>query len=308
MKKKLFLSVLLLSVSLFGCGNTETQNVSSIEETEQVSTTAELELSETANETESESDSTSELTASISEQVVFEQDGIKITATGLDSDGSLFGADVNFLIENDSEQNITVQVRNVSVNGYMVDTSMSADVVSGKKSNDSMTIMSSSLEESGISAISDIEFSFHIYDAEDWETIVDSDVVSLSTSIADSYTQDYDTSGDVVYEDENVRIISKGITTDDISGPSAVFYIENISDVDLSVQARDTSVNGFMISPIFSPEISAGKRIISDMTFLSTDLEENNIEEISEIETAFHIFKTSDWETLTDTDPVVINY
>lgn len=130
----------------------------------------------------------------------------------------------------------------------------------------------------------------------------------MRTSIADSYTQEYDESGEVIYEDENVRMISKGITSDDIFGLTAVFYIENISDTDLTVQARDTSVNGFMISPTFSPEISAGKRIISNMTFLSTDLEENNIEEISDIETAFHIFTTSDWETVVDTNPIIIHY
>ena len=130
----------------------------------------------------------------------------------------------------------------------------------------------------------------------------------MHTSIVDSYTQEYDESGEVIYEDENVRIISKGIASDDIFGPAAVFYIENISDTDLTVQARDTSVNGFMVSPSFSPEISAGKRIISNMTFLSTDLEENNIEEISDIETTFHIFTTSDWETIVDTEPITINY
>ena len=275
---------------------------------ENIQSSGESESAETANETAEGSENAPESIASISEQVVFDQDEIKITATGLESDGSLFGAEVNFLIENNSEQNITVQARGVSVNGYMVDTSMSADVATGKKNNTSMTIMGASLEECGISAIADIEFSFHILDAEEWETIADSEVISLHTSIVDSYTQEYDESGEVIYEDENVRIISKDIASDDIWGPSAVFYIENISDTDLTVQARDTSVNGFMVSPSFSPEISAGKRIISNMTFLSTDLEENNIEEISDIETTFHIFTTSDWETIVDTEPITINY
>lgn len=305
MKRKLLISALLLSIAICGCSSANTQETSSASDASQ-SSVEETMVSEESSESESET--VSNESVSIDEQIVFEQDGIKITATGLESDGSIFGEELNFLIENNSEQNITVQARNVSVNGYMVDTSMSADVAIGKKSNTSMTIMGSSLEECGISAISDIEFSFHIFNPEEWETIVDSEKISLRTSIADSYTQEYDENGDVVYEDENVRIISKGITSDDIFGPAAVFYIENISDMDLTVQARDTSVNGFMISPAFSPEISAGKRIISNMTFLSSDLEENSIEKISDIETSFHIFTSSNLETVTDTESVVINY
>lgn len=301
LKSTVFVAIFAISAILgAGCGN----QTNSANNTDSIATSDSAETEEDTSP--EETDNISEENVSISEQIVFEQDGIKITATGLDVD-SLFGVDVNFLIENNSDQNITVQDRGVSVNGYMVDTSMSADVVAGKKSNTSMTIMSSSLEKYGISVITDIEFSFHIFDS-DWETIADSEVISLLTSMNGSYVQEYDESGDVVYGDENVRIISKGIVEDDIWGPEPVFFIENVSDVNLVVQVQDTSVNGFMISPTFSPEISANKRIICDMTFLSSELEENNIEEISVLETSFHIFTADDWETVMDTDPITINY
>lgn len=219
------------------------------------------------------------------------------------------GDNIKFLIENNSDKNITVQARNVSVNGFMVDSSMSADVAPGKKSNDSLTISSSSMEECRIEKIADVEFSFHIFDAESWDGIVDTDIISLKTSIADSYTQEYDDSGEVIYEDDNVKIISKGISDDSsIFGKSLILYIENNSDSNLTIQTRDVSVNGFMVDPIFSPEIASGKKVIKGMTFMDSDIEENSISEFENVEMSFHIFYTDGWDTLKDTEPVIVEF
>ena len=56
----------------------------------------------------------------LAETVLFDQDGIRITATGLSTD-SLFGPELNLLVENDSAQNIVVQPNYCMVNGYMMD-------------------------------------------------------------------------------------------------------------------------------------------------------------------------------------------
>ena len=69
--------------------------------------------------------------ASIEEAVILDQNGIKVTAKNLED--SLYGPSVTLLIENDSGQDLTFQARNVSVNGYMVDSMFSCDVVNGKK-------------------------------------------------------------------------------------------------------------------------------------------------------------------------------
>lgn len=113
--------------------------------------------------------------------VLLEQDGIKITLKGYDpgSDFS-FGPELKLLVENNSTKNITVQVRDVSVNGFMTDPSCSIDVVNGKKANGSITWFASELEENEITKICDVEFTFHIFDSEDWETVLDSDVITVT--------------------------------------------------------------------------------------------------------------------------------
>lgn len=314
MKKKLLI-LLSMTLMLTACSS-GTETITKVEKTttaaEQV-TVKEAEAQEISpQETESIEETVTEAetveVVSLDEQIILDQDGMKITVTGMESDGSFLGSEIKFLIENESDKNITVQVRNTSVNGYMVDTTMSSDVVAGKKANDSMTIMSSSLEECGIEKIATVDFSFHIYDSDKWGTILDTEIISLETSHAATYTQTYDDSGELVYEDDRVKIISKGLMDDSIWGPSLKFYIENNSNENLTIQTRDTSVNGFMLNPIMSVDVCAGKKAIDAMIFMSSEIEENQIEIFEVLETSFHIFNDDNWSSGVDTDVITITF
>lgn len=306
MKKKFLCTTLtFILLTLSGCGSTDDAVTSNpdteIKTVEESSTTVETQESlQTDTNTENPQ-------VSIDEQIVYDYDGIKITATNLDF-SSFMGPELTFLIENNSDKNITIQARNVSVNGYMVDSTMSAEVMSQKKSNDSLTFSSNSFDECGIDQIAEIEFNFHIFDSESWEDFADSDTILIQTSCFNGYIQKYDDSGDVLYEDSNIKIISKGLSEENIMGPSLMLYIENNSDNGLTVQSKNTSINGFMIDATLSPEIAAGKKAIASMTFFDSDIKENGIENIENMETSFHIFYTDGWETLIDTDAINISF
>ena len=243
----------------------------------------------------------------VEETVLLEQDGIKITATGMD-DG-LLGTELKLLIENDSSTNLTFQARNASVNDYMVDTMMSEDVAAGKKSNTSLTFSTSGLKDCGIDTIANMEFSFHIFTTDGWDDFLDSDIISLDTSAAGSYTQNYDDSGEVFYDKDGIKIIGKGLSSNDsFFGPGLIVYIENNSSKNFTVQVRDTSVNGFMIDTSMSEDVIVGKKAITAVTFFSSSLEENGITDITSIETSFHVFDMESWDTIVDTDPITINF
>lgn len=304
MKKK-FVMAMSVVLMLVACGSSP----SSTSQSASVQSESEAEsAAQTENPEESvESNDGSEIT--ISESEIFNQDGIKISTTGFEPDG-FWGPEVKLLVENDSEKDITVQIRNSSVNGYMIDFQMSCDVAAGKKANDGMGISRSGLEASGIDTIANIEFSFHIFESSSWDTILDSDIIALTTSAGPDYVQTYDDSGDALYDENGIRVISKSLVTneDDIFGPRYYLYIENNSDRGITVQARETSVNGFMVDPIFSADVLAGKKMVDDVTFMSSQLEENNITKINEIETSLHIFATDNWNTIVDTEPITITF
>ena len=246
--------------------------------------------------------------ATVAETVLLDEKGIKITAKGL-KDDIIFGPELKLLIENDSGEDLTFQVRDCSINGYMVDPMMSVDVVDGKKANDGMTFLESELEACGITSIADIEFRFHIFTTEDWEDFMDTEVIQIKTSIAETYEYTYDDSGDVAYEKDGVKVVVKGLDTkDSILGPGIVVYIENQSGQDITVQTRDVSVNGFMVDAMFSSDVIDGKHAVDSITFLSSELEENEIKTISDVELSFHIFDSESWDTIDDTEVVKITF
>lgn len=244
--------------------------------------------------------------ATISEAVLVDEAGVKITAKSLDLD-NLFGPELKLLIENNSGKDLTFQCRDVSVNGYMISDMMSVDVVNGKKANDGVTFMSSDLEECGITEIADIELSFYVFDA-DWEDYLETDLIQIKTSIADTYNYTFDDSGEVAYNADGIKIVVKGLKEDSILGPSIVVFVENTSGKSVTVQTRDVSINGFMVDPMFSTDVIVGKRAIDGITFLTNELEDNEITKIESTELSFHIFDSESWDTIADTDTVTINF
>ena len=251
---------------------------------------------------------TKEPEITIEEAVLYDEKGIKITAKSF-STKSLFGPSVKLLIENNTEKSITVQARNESVNGYMVESMFSCDVAAGKKANDELVFMNSDLALAGITTIADMEFSFYFYDSASWTDSFESDPVTIKTSAAEGFTYTFDDSGHKVYDENGIEIVVKCLAKDDSwIGPQIVVYISNNSNKDFTVQARDVSINGFMVDSIFSTDVRIGKHAIDTITFMSSNLEENEIETIEEVELSFHVYDMEHWDTVVDTAPVTIKF
>lgn len=100
----------------------------------------------------------------------------------------------------------------------------------------------------------------------------------------------------VLYEDGEIIITFTGISGKE-NDYQVDFLIENISDRDLEIQVRDTSINGFMVSPICSMEVAAGKKTKDSMKIWGDDAETTPLSEISNIETKFWIFS---WDDITE--------
>ncbi|MCI6700657.1 MAG: hypothetical protein MR454_04600 [Solobacterium sp.] len=291
MKKNITLIVCLLLFLVMAMGSGS--------DTEDTAATQNTETSEVKEQVKKE--------VTVEETAVFEENSIKITVTGLDTDGWM-GPELKLLIENDSASNITVQTRLSSVNGFMVDSSISEDVDVAKKANTGILFSDSDLKNAGIETISNIQFSFHIFDTDSWDTIMDSELITVNTSAAD-YVQNVDDTGDILVDSDGIKIVARGLDTEDsIFGPSLILYIENNTGRNLTVQARDESVNGFMIDSIMSTDISSGNKALTELTFMSSDLEENSIEEINEIEFSFHIYDYDTYDNYYDTEMLKVEF
>lgn len=295
--KKILLLILAsaLTVSMSACGGSTDGKAK-----EPTGVTADSE--ENQPDQQGQDETKQAVSATIAETVLVDESGVKITAKGLESDGT-WGANLRLAIENNSGKDLTVQCRNASVNGYMVDTMMSVDIVDGKKANDELVFMSSDLEVCGISTIADMDFSFHIFTTEGWDTYLDTPQIQLKTSAADTYQYSFDDSGYLAYEGNGVKITIKGLAENhSIFGPSIIAYIENTSDKNITVQTRNVSVNGYMVDATFSSDVMSGKHAVDAITFMSSDLEKNGITAIENVDLSFHIFDMDSWDGIVDTD------
>lgn len=110
---------------------------------------------------------------------LYNENGIKIVGKTVDED-SFWGTAILLYTENTSGKNVGISVDDMSINGFMMSPFFSTTVYDGKKSIDEITVFSSNLEANGIESIEDVELKFHIYDADSYSTIADSDTITFT--------------------------------------------------------------------------------------------------------------------------------
>lgn len=242
----------------------------------------------------------------LAETVLFDQDGIRITATDLSTD-SLFGPELNLLVENDSAQNIVVQPNYCMVNGYMMDGLLSADVAAGKKANDTLDFLSNALARCGIETITDIELDLVVSDGDSWQTLYETGPVILQTSAAGQYTQTYDDSGEEIYNQNGIRVVAKSVN-DDLFGMGIKFYLENNTDKAIIVNADNVSVNGYMMTDLFYSDLAPRSHAVDTLTLLGSELEDNHIDTITDAELSLQITDADYYQTIDSTAPITLHF
>ena len=110
----------------------------------------------------------------------------------------------------------------------------------------------------------------------------------------------------VMYDENGIKIDFKGVVKTNTDGAKIKIFIENNSDISKTIQVRDLSINGYMISGICSANVEPGKKSNSQIEVLGTYLKENGIEKIDSIELKFAIINTDDILTQYETDTISI--
>ena len=245
---------------------------------------------------------------SIQETVIVDNDILTITAKSFSIDASIFGPSIKLLIENHSNKTIVVQALNASVNGFMIDTTFSSTIGPGKKSYDNLTFNSTDLKDANITTLNDIEFVIYAFDNDTWNSVFTSDIINIQTSSINEIKSNYNSDGDEIFNNDSVKIIYQGMRDDPYWGIEFVFYIENNSDKNIIVQVNTISINGFMVDSIMSPTICANKKIVEGLTVLQTDLENNEITELENMEISFKIIDENTWDILYTTEPFIVEF
>lgn len=109
-----------------------------------------------------------------------------------------------------------------------------------------------------------------------------------------------------LYKGNGITIKYKGISSPYNGITEINLYIENNNSRNLCVQIEDMSINGYVVSGIFSSDIPTGKKINDEITILNSYITKNNISRVKEIDIRFNIFDWDDYEYRITTDPVRI--
>lgn len=253
--------------------------------------------------TEASSDNTSQTIPTIDETVILDNSDVVIKAVEL-VDDSFWGPALKLNIENNSDKNVNVGCSALIVNDYMIMDLFASEVAAGKKTNENLNLFASQLKAAGIDNIGKIEMYLRLSDSDSYDTIYESDCITIETSEYANMDVTANDSGKEIYNDNGIRVVAKYVDEDSFWGKSVLLYLENNRSDNVSISVDDMSINGYMVNPYFSSTVYAGKKAINDITLMSSDLESNGITSVDEIELAFEIRDADTYSEIVKTEPI----
>ena len=233
---------------------------------------------------------------SIDEITAFDNSEFKFVITGLErTDDWGAGYALKGQIENkSSEKSYTFSIERITINDVEVSATCYQDIAAGKKANVSTTIYDSDLEDIDVGDYTDFEVFFRIYDSEDWRA---DDIANTSIHIypfgedkAVKYERAAQPGDKVLFDNSDFTVTVTGYEDDEDTEwgyYSANLYIVNKTNKKISFSTDDESVNGFMIDPYWATTVYPGKCSFTSIDFSKSSLQENGIDEVSEIEFKF---------------------
>ncbi len=226
---------------------------------------------------------------------IYNKDGLTITATSFDNPY------VEMTFVNNGTRGVMVQAQSLSVNGFMLEHVMSVDVPAGKTVNDNLMILMGETEEKYITTISKIEFTLDISDLDTWETIDITEPITLTISGTADYVQEYDVSGEVLYDEDGIQIVSNGLQ-DGWTGPELVLFARNNSENSIGISAYCANVNEHLRSAIFDiEELPPGKCALKEM-MLTDPIDMPEAKKIKKVEFSLQFYNPYTNYSLGETD------
>ena len=244
---------------------------------------------------------------SIEEAVIYNENGITVTATELVIDDGW--TEIMVHIENNSDRNITIFTDGCAINGYMADDAMImyVDIPAGKKAKDSISIDHEYLDVAGISTIAEFQFFLDISDSDTFDTLYRSELITLYTSEKD-YVQTRDDSGTVLYEDSNFKLVFKGFANIYEDYASMLVYVENNSGQSVRVSFEDVSIDGYMYDGSLWEYLREGTAVIGTMGMEFKEIGISSLDELGIMEFVITIADEETYDEILITDPIQLSF
>ena len=230
-----------------------------------------------------------------------DNDDVAVHITNIENNEHL-GMQLRIQCENKTDRALMFSWDMVSVCGFMYDPMWAEEVAPGKISNSTIDLDTYALEQMGVISVDEISFTLRIFDSENWmeAPLVQEKCTIYPTGLTAEtvrFPARPESAGQVVVaEDENARFVIEWADAEDASEYTVYVYMENKTDRNLMYAWDLVSVNDKMVDPFWATVVAAGKKACSEITFYRSDLADNGIDEVENIEFTLLISDYDDWE------------
>lgn len=241
---------------------------------------------------------------SIEPKVVWEGYNTSIEVAGIEESTNSY--DISFIINNNSNLNLSFDVHAYAVNGVMGDESQYSfytGVPSGKKAISKVTVSKYWMWDTGSETIEYIDFLFWAYDNAKSYKEFETDIVRVETS---AYTGDYIYSfkKEPSYSDDRLAIL--GNLTEDLQIP---FEVINNSNEYISIEADDASVNGWAFDTfiqVYDDYVFPDCILLCNITIDSEFADTCDIQELTDFEFSLVVQPLDNYENEYTIGPIII--
>lgn len=212
------------------------------------------------------------------------------------------GLQIHVLCENNSDSTLLFTWNNTAVCGYMYEPYWAEEVAPGKKVNSTVDFDTYELEQMGITSVDDVVFTLTVMNS---EAFLDAPLVNQGFRIYPTgktanevvYPEYVHKNGETVIAENDVLTFIIESVEDEVSEFYTLnCYIANHTGKNLMISWDGVSVNGFMVDPFWATSVSAGMQAFSQINFLRADLEDQGIEDVSEMEFTILAYDDDNWD------------
>ena len=310
MKKYLLLFSFLFVLFTLGCEGLSTEELTEVpteESTEAPTEEPTNELTEeptteepTTEEPTTEEPTTEENDSQIINQVIVDNDMMKITILEAYED-SIWGYTLKIYHENKSDMKLMFALEDVIVNGYVISALWANSLPAGAKATETINLSSSDMEDSGITSVDKIDLYMRVYDYDDWMAndlindiytiyptgLTEEEIISPERPSSDN---EY-----ILVDNEDLTFIIIETYEDSIWGYSLKVYLENKTNSELMFALDDVLVNGYVISSLWANSVHAGVKDIDEISLSSLDMEDSGLTSVDKVDLYMRVYDYNDW-------------
>lgn len=212
------------------------------------------------------------------------------------------GMQLQIQCENKTDRVLLFSWDMVSVCGYMYDPFWAEEVAAGKTVNSTVYLDTYQLEKMGVTSVDEVSFKLRVVDSENWmdAPLLEEPFTIYPTGLnAETLVLPVRTPTEhqvVVADNEHVRFVIERTNEADATAYTIYVYMENKTDRNLMYSWDMVSVNDMMIDPFWAASVAAGKKACSEIKFYRSELADNGITDISDVEFTLLVSDYDDWE------------